>query len=385
MDPADLTRRLVRIDSVTPRDGGAMDLLEHWLTPLGFHCTRLPFGDGTPERPRIENLYARLGTRPPHFCFAGHTDVVPPGALEDWSTGPFDAAEKDGHLVGRGAVDMKGAIACFVAAISRYLAHAGSCPGSISLLITGDEEGPGVDGTKAVVAWLRDQGEKIDHCLVGEPTNPDRLGQMIKIGRRGSLNAQLTVTGTQGHVGYPARADNPIPRLVRILDTLVSTRLDEGTDHFDPSGLQVTSIDVGNPATNVIPARADARFNIRFNDRHTGDSLSRWLHEVCASVAGETGYRLDIAVTGDAFLTEPGPFVSILSDAVTTVTGETPVLSTSGGTSDARFIKDLCQVAEFGLVGRTMHKIDEQVALADLEALTAIYARILDGYFTHAW
>jgi succinyl-diaminopimelate desuccinylase len=353
-------------------------VLETALSGLGFVCHRLKFSaDGTPD---VENLYARLGDGAPNFCFAGHTDVVPLGNPDAWSVDPFGGDVIDGVLYGRGATDMKSAVAAFVEAARRFLeTNGGAFDGSISLLITGDEEGPAINGTRKVLDWMAENGETIDVCLVGEPTNPTALGDMIKIGRRGSLSGTLTVTGVQGHTAYPHLADNPLPRLVKMLDAMASTPLDEGTDHFQPSNLQLTTVDVGNPATNVIPAQASAGFNIRFNDLHTGASLTEWLHEQCKAVGGD--YDLKIHISGEAFLTPPGSFSELLARTVTDVTGRTPELSTSGGTSDARFIKDFCPVAEFGLVGQTMHKVDERIAVADIDALTDIYAAILDGYF----
>ena len=372
--PLPLAQALIRCPSVTPDDAGALGVLEQALTGLGFTCHRLAFGgDG---RPRIENLYARLGTAAPNLCFAGHTDVVPAG--DGWSADPFAGEVRDGALLGRGATDMKGAIACFVAAVARRL-DAGAPAGSISLLITGDEEGPALDGTVKVLDWLRQRGETLDACIVGEPTNPESLGDMIKIGRRGSMNGRLTVFGTQGHSAYPHLADNPLPRLVRMLQSLIEEPLDQGTEHFQPSTLALTTIDVGNPATNVIPGQARAGFNIRFNDLHTGASLEKWLRAKLDAVGGR--YDLTVEVSGEAFLTPPGPLSQVLSDAIRKVTGRAPELSTSGGTSDARFIRHHCPVAEFGLVGRTMHKADEQVAITDLERLADIYAEVLDRYF----
>ena len=389
-DPVELAQALIRCASVTPADGGALALLESALEPLGFTCHRLKFS--APGTPDIENLYARLGTAGPNFCFAGHTDVVPTGETGDWSEGPFSGAIADGTLYGRGAVDMKGAIAAFVAAAARHVRRHGapdSWPqaGSISLLITGDEEGPAVNGTRKVLEWMAEHGESIDACLVGEPTNPDALGDMIKIGRRGSLNGHLTVHGVQGHTAYPHLADNPAHHLVRMLNALTEAPFDEGSVHFQATTLQISTIDIGNPATNVIPAHARASFNIRFNDLHTSRSLTSWLHEkldealATDNAAGTARYELDIWVTGESFLTPPGAFSDVIADAVETVTGRRPELSTTGGTSDARFIKNYCPVAEFGLISQTMHKIDERVACADIEALTAIYERTLDNYF----
>ena len=378
IDPIELTRALIRRPSVTPRDEGAIDLLAGELERLGFGCHRLVFGE--PGTDDIVNLYARLGESGRHFCFAGHTDVVPVGDPESWSVDPFAAELRDGALWGRGAADMKGAIACFAAAAARFLArHGERLPGRISLLITGDEEGPSVNGTRRVLDWLSARGETLDACVVGEPTNPTRLGEMVKIGRRGSLTGRLTVTGVQGHIAYPQLADNPIHRLLDMLAALRAAPLDEGTPHFQPSSLQLFSIDVGNPATNVIPAEARAGFNIRFNDRHTAASLERWLRQRLDSVGGP--YRLDVAVSGEAFLTEPGPLSSLVAGAIREKLGIEPELSTSGGTSDARFIRAWCPVAEFGLVGQTMHKVDERTSLADLAALTEIYDLILERYF----
>ena len=374
--PLALAQALIRCESVTPADGGALDVLQGALQTLGFACHRLPFEE--PGTAPVDNLYARRGEGRPNFCFAGHTDVVPTGALADWSREPFTAHVEDGVLYGRGASDMKGAIAAFVAAVARFGA-AGAGAGSISLLITGDEEGPAINGTRKVLDWLAARGETLDVCLVGEPTNPEELGDMVKIGRRGSLNGTLRVTGRQGHVAYPALADNPLPRLVALLNALLTLKLDEGTDHFQPSRLELTSIDVGNKATNVIPGLAAARFNVRFNDRHTGASLERTIR-ACLDAVGEP-YELATEVSGEAFLTPPGPLSTIIADSVTAVTGRTPVLSTTGGTSDARFIKDHCPVAEFGLLSRTMHRTDECVPVEALERLANIYLGVLERYF----
>jgi succinyl-diaminopimelate desuccinylase len=378
IDHLELTRALIRCPSVTPADAGALDVLSAALGGLGFACHRLPFGDG---EARVDNLYARIGEAAPNFCFAGHTDVVPVGEAAAWTVDPFGAELRDGRLYGRGAADMKGAVACFAAAASRFLdAHDGAPPGSISLLITGDEEGPAINGTVRVLDWLRDRGETLDACLVGEPTNPGKLGEMIKIGRRGSMTCDLAVAGIQGHTAYPHLADNPVHRLVRMLDA-VAGAIDDGTEHFQPSDLQITSIDVGNPATNVIPARAGARFNLRFNDGHSGASLTEWLRAAFDKEAGEGGYELDVHISGEAFLTPPGAFSQLVSEAVEAELGAVPELSTTGGTSDARFIKDHCPVAEFGLVGQTMHKADEHIAVADLDALTRIYLGVLERFF----
>ena len=368
MDTVALAQALIRCPSVTPADAGAMDVVAAALAGLGFAVTPLDF-DGTP------NLFARIGDAGPHFCFAGHTDVVPPG--EGWASAPFGAAVRDGALWGRGACDMKGAVAAFIAAAAAHLAN-GPPHGSISLLITGDEEGPATGGTVRVLDWMAAHGHIPDFCLVGEPTNPQALGEVIKIGRRGSLNAAVTVHGTQGHAAYPARADNPVHRLVRALAALIAAPLDVGTAWFEPSGLQITSIDVGNGATNVIPAAARAQLNIRFNDRHTGATLEGWLRATLAQHAPR--FDLAVSVSGEAFLTAPGPAVQRLADAVAAITGRQPRLDTGGGTSDARFIARHCPVAEFGLAGATMHQVDEHVPVADLEALTAVYHAVLRAF-----
>ena len=368
-DPVPLARALIRCASVTPADAGAQGVLADALSQLGFKVTRLRLGE-------IENLYARLGTEGPHICFAGHTDVVPEGAA-DWTAGPFAGDIRDDVLYGRGACDMKGAIAAFVAGVEDHLR--GAAPkGSISLLITGDEEGPALDGTVRVLDWMRENGEVPDFCIVGEPTNPAALGDMIKIGRRGSLNAIITVHGSQGHAAYPQRADNPIHRLIRILSDLTAQPLDAGSDWFEPSTLQVTSVDVGNPATNVTPSTARAMLNIRFNDLHTGADLSAMLRDVAARHAE----RVEVAVTisGESFLTQPGPMVETLQTAIAEATGRTPKLDTGGGTSDARFITRLCPVAEFGLVGSTMHQVDERVPVEELRSLAGIYRAVLDKF-----
>ncbi len=371
-DPLPLARALIARASVTPEDDGAQDVLANALTPLGFTVTRLRFGE-------TDNLFARLGDGAPHVCFAGHTDVVPPGDAALWRHRPFAADVVDGTLFGRGACDMKGGIAAFVAAVAQHLAAYGRPSGSISLLITGDEEGPATDGTVRVLDWLAANGQTPDLCVVGEPTNPAALGDVVKIGRRGSLNARITVHGTQGHVAYPQRADNPVHRLARIAAALADARLDDGTDWFEPSSLQLTSIDVGNTATNVIPASATAALNIRYNDRHTAASLERWLRGVVAAHAER--FDLIAVSSGDAFLTEPGPMVAVMQAAIEEVTGRTPRLDTGGGTSDARFIAKHCPVAEFGLVGASMHRVDEAVPVDDIRALARIYAAMLRRWF----
>ncbi len=363
-----LARSLIRCASVTPSDAGAQALLGSALERLGFTVTHLPFGT-TP------NLFARIGTAGPHFCFAGHTDVVPEGQGA-WRHGPFEAEIADGVLYGRGACDMKGAIAAFVAACARRLER--PVGGSISLLITGDEEGPAHDGTVRVLDWMAQAGEIPDFCLVGEPTNRHVLGDVIKIGRRGSLNARIVVHGIQGHAAYPHLADNPTHRLVQALAALTATPRDAGSDWFEPTTLQITSIDVGNPATNVIPGSASAMLNMRFNDQHSGASLTAWLRATLARYVER--FDLDVQVSGESFLTSPGPLVDRLRAAVSRSTGVTPALDTGGGTSDARFISRFCPVAEFGLVGATMHKADESVAVADLTRLAEVYAAILDDF-----
>src|SRR5689334_5133172 len=376
-----LAQSLIRCESVTPRDAGAIEVLVQALKPARFACEHLSFGEGDE---RIENLYARVGEGPPHLCFAGHVDVVPPGEAKLWTHPPFAAEIASGLLYGRGAADMKGAIACFVSAALDYVKSRGrEIDGSISLLITGDEEGPAVNGTRKVLEWMAKKGERLDHCLVGEPTNATRLGEAIKIGRRGSLNGRLKVTGMQGHVAYPHLANNPVKGLIKILARFYDSPLDYGSAHFSPSNLEVTSIDVGNQVVNVIPAVAEARFNIRFNDRHSAESLQALLQEQAqAAIAGsELSFALDFEPPSHSFLTEPGPLDALLSEAVHEVAGITPKLSTDGGTSDARFIKDYCPVVEFGLMTASIHKIDEHVTIADLEQLTAVYRRFIELYF----
>ncbi len=378
IDPVELARKLIRCPSVTPADAGALAVCEAALEGLGFTCHRLTFSE--PGTADVDNLYARIGGAQPNFCFAGHTDVVPVGEEAAWSVDPFAAEVADGVLWGRGASDMKGGIACFVAAAQRFLeARGDGFGGSISLLLTGDEEAIAINGTRKTLEWMAENGEAIDACLVGEPTNPGRLGELVKIGRRGSITARLTVNGTQGHVAYPHFADNPIPRLIATLAALTEKPLDDGTEHFEPSNLEVTTIDVGNPADNLIPARARAQINIRFNDRHTGDGLAAWLRACCEAHAGD--HELDHHISGEAFLTPPGDLSELVAGAIERVAGSRPQLGTGGGTSDARFIKDYCPVVEFGLVGKTMHKADERVAVADLHALTDIYAAVLEAYF----
>ena len=375
IDAVELTKELIRRPSVTPADAGAMDLVEQALHGLGFACRRMKFGE-------IENLYARYGTARPNLCFAGHTDVVPVGDVAAWSQGAFDAAIVDGVLIGRGAVDMKSAIAAFAAAAAQAI-EAGQVKGSLSFLITGDEEGVATHGTKRVVEALAAEGEAIDHCVVGEPTSSVTFGDMVKVGRRGSINAEITVQGVQGHVAYPQRAANPTPVLIRLLSRLQDRVLDDGYPEFQPSNLEVTWIDVPNTATNVIPGVARARLNIRFNPHHTGAALAAWI-EGEAQAAAE-GFNGAVAVTpqisGEAFLTAPGPFTDVVAAAVGDIAGRAPELSTTGGTSDARFIRALCPVVELGLVGTTMHQVDERAPVAEIQKLQAVYERLIARYF----
>ena len=378
-DPVALTQALVRCPSVTPAEAGALSLLQAVLEQSGFVCHRMTFSQ--PGTPDVENLYARIGTRSPNLCFAGHTDVVPPGDEKAWTRPPFSGDIADGSLWGRGAVDMKGAIACFVSAALRHLDGAAALSGgSLSLLITGDEEGPSINGTMKVLDWLAARGETLDACVVGEPSNPRALGDEIKIGRRGSLNGELVIKGKQGHAAYPHLTDNPVPKLARFIDRLSSNPLDTGNANFEPSRLQVTVISVPNTATNVIPSEARARFNIRYNDLWTRPKVEAWVRLQCEAAArslGEPVWDVTFSGTGDVFLTKPGPLVEAMRAAVEAATGRTPALTTGGGTSDARFIQAHCPVIEFGLVNATIHSIDEHVAVADLEALTGIYQRFV--------
>jgi succinyl-diaminopimelate desuccinylase len=371
-DPVPLAQALVRCRSVTPADDGALDVLQRALEPLGFACTRLVFG---PDDYRVDNLFARRGRGAPHFCYAGHTDVVPPGDAAAWSDDPFSGVVRDGVLYGRGACDMKGGIAAFVAGLADYLAANPGHPGSISLLITGDEEARSVDGTAKVLDWMVANGQVPDMALVGEPTSRKLLGDTIKIGRRGSLTARIAVRGKQGHSAYPALADNPIHRLVAALGPLLAAPLDHGTPFFEPTSLQVTGLDVGNAASNVIPATARAMLNIRFNDLHTSAGLTERLH--AALRAAGCAYDLVAECSGEAFLTKPGPFVEALSRAVARATGVAPALDTGGGTSDARFIARHCPVAEFGAVGATLHQVDERAPVEELRRLAATYRAVI--------
>jgi succinyl-diaminopimelate desuccinylase len=381
-DPVALARDLLRCRSVTPAEGGALAFLERTLTAAGFTVHRMTFHE--PGADDVENLYARIGTAAPHLTFAGHTDVVPPGDEKAWAHPPFAAEEAGGELYGRGAVDMKGGIACALAAALDHLAaHGGKPKGSISFLITGDEESIAVNGTPKLLHWAAERGEKFDHCILGEPSNVNALGDTIKIGRRGSLNGHLVVHGKQGHVAYPDRADNPIRGLVQLIEALQGEPLDAGSALFPPSHLEFTSVDVGNATVNLIPNEARARFNIRFNDHHTLESLKALIEQRAAKAAGG---KIKFALQWEpsnagVFAVKPGPFTDMVREAVAKATGRTPELSTSGGTSDARFISQYCPVVEFGLVGQTMHAINERVPVADLIALTAIYRTIIDRYF----
>ncbi len=371
-DPIPLAQALIRCRSVTPADDGALDVVQRALEPLGFACTRLVYG---PDDYRVDNLFARRGTAGPHICYAGHTDVVPPGDVAAWTDDPFAGEVRDGVLFGRGACDMKGGIAAFIAGLADYLAARPDHPGSISLLITGDEEARSVDGTARVLEWMQAEGHIPDMALVGEPTSKARLGDTIKIGRRGSLTARITVQGKQGHSAYPSLADNPIHRLIAALGPLLAAPLDHGSEFFPPTTLQVTGFDVGNAASNVIPASARAMLNIRFNDLHDSAGLTQRLH--AALQAAGCRYDLDAECSGESFLTRPGPFVDALTRAIAASTGVTPALDTGGGTSDARFIARYCPVAEFGAVGATLHQVDENAPVDELRALAATYRAIL--------
>ena len=385
IDPVQLTQALIRCPSITPVDAGALDVLQGVLEPIGFSCHRLVFKeDGFDD---VDNLFARIGTGAPQLCFAGHTDVVPVGEESAWTHPPFAADIVDGTLYGRGAVDMKGAIASFVSAAKGFLDSNGGMPaGSLSLLITGDEEGHGVNGTTKVLDWLAEQRMTPDHCLVGEPTCPQAVGDAIKVGRRGSVSGEIVVHGTQGHSAYPHLAENPIPKLARIIDRLSALNLDDGTENFDPSTLQITIISVPNAVTNVIPGEARAAFNIRNNDLHDRKSLVALVKSCVAAAAEEVSARYTIRFTGQgrAFLTKPGPLVEAMETAILDVTGNASERSTSGGTSDARFIKDHCPVIEFGLVNKTIHATDERTSVADIGTLSAIYQKFLETYFAGA-
>jgi succinyl-diaminopimelate desuccinylase len=377
IDPIQLTADLIRCPSVTPNEGGAITLLQDLLTQHGFTCTRI-------ERGGISNLFARwgAGNNGRSFGFNGHTDVVPIGDAAAWTVDPFGAEIKDGFMYGRGATDMKSGVAAFVAAAIDFVRDTPP-DGSIVITITGDEEGDALDGTTAILDWMRANGETMDHCLVGEPTSPDTMGQMMKIGRRGSMSAHFTINGVQGHSAYPHRANNPLIAMVRLMDRLASHELDQGTEHFDQSTLAITTIDTGNPAGNVIPAQCSANVNIRFNDAHTGADLTAWLQSEADKVIAETGVSIamKVKISGESFITPPGELSTLIANAVQAELGVTPEMSTTGGTSDARFVKDLCPVTEFGLVGKTMHSVDERVEVAQITQLKAIYSRILRDYF----
>ncbi len=386
---AEILRELIRCPSVTPQEGGALTYMENELTRLGFCVERVTFSDE--NTPDVENLYARLGSKAPHIMFAGHTDVVPIGNADDWSSEAFSGEVKDGVMFGRGAVDMKGGIACFLGAVEAYLTN-NKLDGSISFLITGDEEGPSVNGTDKLLKWAAEKGEIWDACIVGEPSNPNAIGDVIKNGRRGSLSGRITVNGVQGHAAYPHLSDNPVNGMIDLLNALLETPFDEGTQMFQPTNLEVTSVDVGNAATNVIAAKATAGFNIRFNDLWTGDTvkqeIKRRLEEGAKSAIIRNGkdtpvdFEIEwIGRVSHVFLTKDDTLIDTLSEAIKSVIGKTPELSTGGGTSDARFIKDYCPVVEFGLVGQTMHQVDERTALSDVEKLTAVYQKFLENYF----
>jgi succinyl-diaminopimelate desuccinylase len=376
LSAVEIAQALIRCPSVTPAEGGALDTLGKILGGAGFEVHRVTFTDV--DTPDIENLFAKIGSGAPHFVFAGHTDVVPSGNTASWTHSPFSGDIANGELFGRGACDMKGAIGAFASAAIRF---GKPKRGTISFLITGDEEGPAVNGTRKLLRWARELGEKFDHCLVGEPTNVSALGDMAKIGRRGSLSGTLVFRGLQGHVAYPRLAENPVPPLVRALSALVAEPLDKGSEHFDASNLEITSLETGNRAFNVIPAETRAQFNIRFNDLHTAASLRDLVLKRVMDAVGDTPFQIDWEPSSDCFLTQRGTFTDLVADAIEETTGAAPKLSTSGGTSDARFIKDYCPVVEFGLVGQTMHKIDERVPVADVEKLTQIYLRVLERYF----
>jgi succinyl-diaminopimelate desuccinylase len=376
-----LAKELIRFPSVTPVDAGIMSFLEKKLKQLGFKTKVLEFREKN-SKP-VKNLYARLGNKSPNFCYAGHLDVVPAGNLKDWTVNPFKPSIKKGHLIGRGANDMKSSIAAFVAAISNFIENYSDFKGSISLLITGDEEGVAINGTKKVVEYLKKRKEKIDFCLVGEPTNPSKLGEMIKIGRRGSMNGRLIITGIQGHVAYPQRANNPSTALVQILKEIKDIKFDQGTKDFQATNLEITKININNTADNVIPGFATATFNIRFNNKHSSTSLKSKVNKVIKKISAKnkSKYKIEYSVSGEAFLTNPNKTTFMIQDIIKKITKIKPKLSTTGGTSDARFIRKIAPCLEFGLVGKTMHKVDEAVSLSDLKKLTLIYSNILKNYF----
>ncbi len=376
-----LAKELIKFPTVTPVDAGIMKFLQKKLKTLGFKTKILEFKEKN-SKP-VKNLYARLGNKGPNFCYAGHLDVVPAGNLKDWTVNPFKPSIKKGYLIGRGANDMKSSIAAFVSAVSNFVGNKRKFNGSISLLITGDEEGVAINGTKKVVDYLRKKKEKIDFCLVGEPTNPNKLGEMIKIGRRGSMTGRLSIIGVQGHVAYPQRANNPSTALVQILKELKDIKFDNGTKDFQPTNLEVTKINIDNSADNVIPGLANAKFNIRFNNKHTSNSIKKKIDTIIKKISNKnkSKYKIDYSVSGEAFLTKPNNTTFMIRDIIKKITKIKPQLSTTGGTSDARFIRKIAPCLEFGLVGKTMHKVDEAVSLSDLKKLTLIYSNILQNYF----
>ena len=376
-----LAKELIKFPTVTPIDAGIMKFLEKKLKTLGFKTKILEFKEKN-NKP-VKNLYARLGNKGPNFCYAGHLDVVPPGNLKDWTVNPFKPSIKKGYLIGRGANDMKSSIAAFVSAVSSFVSNKRKFNGSISFLITGDEEGVAINGTKKVVDYLRKKKEKIDFCLVGEPTNPNKLGEMVKIGRRGSMTGRLTIIGVQGHVAYPQRANNPSTALVQILKELKEIKFDNGTKDFQPTNLEITKINIDNFADNVIPGLANAKFNIRFNNKHTSSSIKKKIDRIIKKISNKnkSKYKIDYSVSGEAFLTKPNNTTFMIRDIIKKITKIKPQLSTTGGTSDARFIRKIAPCLEFGLVGKTMHKVDEAVSLSDLKKLTLIYLNILQNYF----
>jgi succinyl-diaminopimelate desuccinylase len=378
-----LAKELIKYPSVTPKDAGAIGFLVKQLKKLGFNCKILEFKDKNKKSKPIKNIYARLGKKSPNFCYAGHTDVVPPGNIEDWTVNPFKPTIKKNHLIGRGANDMKSSIACFVSAVEKFLKNKKELNGSISFLITGDEEGLAINGTKKVVEYLKKRKEKIDFCIVGEPTNPNKLGEMIKIGRRGSISGSIIISGSQGHVAYPHLSNNPINTLIKICKKLNEQKLDKGNKNFQPSNLEFTSIDVDNHAHNVIPARAKAQFNIRFNNLHTSNTLKKKISSIVKNMSKKSKckFKIDYHVSGESFLTKPNKTIFMAKNIIKKITKITPVFSTTGGTSDARFIRKISPCLEFGLVNKTMHKIDECVSLKDLKNLTKIYQNILEDYF----
>ena len=376
-----LAKELIKFPSITPKDAGAMRFLEKKLKKMGFKSKILNFKEKNFQP--VKNLYARLGSKGPNFCFAGHLDVVPPGNMKDWTVNPFKPSIKKGHLIGRGANDMKGSVAAFVSAVSVFLNNNKSFNGSISLLITGDEEGDAVNGTKKVVDYLKKRKEKINFCLIGEPTNPNKLGEMIKIGRRGSLTGKIEIIGTQGHVAYPHRANNPSTIIIKILNEIKNIKFDKGTKNFQPTNLEITKISIDNNADNVIPKTANATFNIRFNNKHSSGSIKKRINKILSKISkkNKSKFKIDYRVSGEAFLTKQNATTNMIQNVIKKITKVRPKLSTTGGTSDARFLKNISPCLEFGLVGKTMHKIDEAVSLKDLKKLTKIYANILDNYF----